>query len=84
MIRRLFPIARHFIDFAGNKAVVADGKVPQIRLIGDVQKVFNGPVPISIAKNPSIMFDFTLSSDVANNYKSMFSFGEITQYSAAQ
>ena len=72
------------LDFAGNKAVVADGKVPQIRLIGDVQKVFNGPVPISIAKNPSIMFDFTLSSDVANNYKSMFSFGEITQYSAAQ
>ncbi|MCF0054604.1 MbnP family protein [Dyadobacter sp. CY356] len=68
------------LDFAGNKAVVASGNVPQIRLVGDVQKVFNGPVPISIAKNPSIMFDFTLSSNAANNYKSMFSFGEITQY----
>lgn len=72
------------LDFAGNKAVVADGKTPQVRLIGDVQKVFNGPVPISIAKNPSIMFDFTLSSNAADNYKSMFSFGEITQNVAVQ
>lgn len=67
------------IDFAGNKATVQNNKVPQIRLIGDVQKVFSGPVPISVAEHPSIMFDFTLSSDVANNYKSMFSFGEIIQ-----
>ncbi|WP_159466727.1 MbnP family protein [Dyadobacter sp. 3J3] len=72
------------LDFGGNKAIVSSENVPQVRLIGDVQKVFNGPVPISIAKNPSIMFDFTLSSNAANNYKSMFSFGEITPNISAQ
>lgn len=72
------------LDFAGNKAVVQGSNVPQVRVIGDVQKIFDGPVPISVAAHPSIMFDFALSSDVANNYKSMFRFGEITQSSQAQ
>ena len=58
--------------------------VPQVRITADVLKVFNGPNPVSVAKNPSIMFDFTLSSGVANNYKSMFGFGEIKQNSLAK
>lgn len=72
------------INFAGDKAVVRGDSVPQVRLTADVLKVFNGPNPISVEKNPSIMFDFTLSSGVANNYKSMFGFGEIKQNSLAK
>lgn len=72
------------IDFAGNKAVVRGDSVPQVRLTADVLKVFNGPNPVSVARNPNIMFDFTLSSGVANNYKSMFGFGEIKQNSLAK
>ena len=72
------------IDFAGNKAVVRGDSVPQVRITADVLKVFNGPNPVSVVKNPSIMFDFTLSSGVANNYKSMFGFGEIKQNSLAK
>jgi len=72
------------LDFAGDKAVVRGDSVPEVRLTADVLKVFNGPNPVSIAKNPSIMFDFTLSSGVANNYKSMFGFGEIKQNSLAK
>ena len=72
------------IDFAGNNAVVRGDSVPQVRITADVLKVFNGPNPVSVAKNPSIMFDFTLSSGVANNYKSMFGFGEIKQNSLAK
>ena len=67
------------LDFAGNKARVQENSVPQVRVVADVLKIFDGPVPISMAAHPSIMFDFTLSSNVANNYKSMFGFGEITQ-----
>lgn len=65
------------VDFAGNKAVVGKDTIPEIGIIADVKKVFDGPVPLSIAKHPSVMFDFTLSSDVANNYKSMFRFDKI-------
>ena len=72
------------LDFAGNKAMVQENSIPQVRIIGDVLKIFDGPVPISVKANPSIMFDFTLSSNVANNYKSMFRLGEITQVNPAQ
>jgi hypothetical protein len=67
------------LDFAGNKAMVQENSIPQVRVVADVLKIFDGPVPISVKANPSIMFDFTLSSNVANNYKSMFRFGEISQ-----
>ncbi|MCF2443500.1 hypothetical protein L0657_05980 [Dyadobacter sp. CY345] len=72
------------INFAGEKAVVTGDSVPEVRLTADVLKVFNGPDPVSVEKNPGIMFDFTLSSGVANNYKSMFGFGEIKQNSLAK
>ncbi|MEO6685097.1 MAG: MbnP family protein, partial [Dyadobacter sp.] len=65
------------LDFAGNKAMVGKDTIPEIGIIADVKKVFDGPVPLSIAKQPSVMFDFTLSSNVANNYKNMFRFEKI-------
>lgn len=65
------------LDFAGNKVVVGKDTIPEIGITADVKKVFEGPVPLSIAKNPSVMFDFTLSSNVANNYKNMFRFDKI-------
>jgi hypothetical protein len=72
------------LDFEGSKARVQDGSIPQVRLVGDVQKVFSGPAPISIKEHPSIMFDFALSARAANNYKSMFSFGGVKQNSQVQ
>jgi len=69
------------IDFGTNKAVVRGDSVPELKLIADVEKVYNGAMPISFAKNPSIMTDPVLSAGVANNYKSMFSLGEIKQNS---
>jgi hypothetical protein len=72
------------IDFGGNKAVVKGDSIPQVKLYADVEKVYNGPNPISFDKNPSIMADPVLSVGVANNYKSMFSFGELKQNSQAK
>lgn len=47
------------------------GRNSNIHLLVDVLKAFNGPVTVSIAANPSVMFsDF--SKNVSNNYSSMF------------
>lgn len=72
------------VNFTGSKASVTDLDIPEIRIVADVQKIFNGPFQLSIAQNPSVMFDFTLSAAVADNYKSMFSFGEVKSVTVAQ
>lgn len=72
------------IDFGGSKAIVKGDSIPSVKLYADVEKVYNGPNPISFDKNPSIMADPVLSVGVANNYKSMFSFGELKQNSQAK
>ncbi|WP_229216738.1 MbnP family protein [Dyadobacter sp. 3J3] len=69
------------LDFAGNKAVVGKDTIPEIGIIADVKKVFDGPVPLSIEKHPSIMFDFIFSAEVANNYKNMFRIDKINSVS---
>lgn len=51
-------------------------EAPHIHIFADALKVFNGPVPVSIAANPMIMFS-PLSVDIANNYQNMFSIDHI-------
>jgi len=57
---------------AGGVAKVRTGREPNIHLMVDILKMFNGSTTVSIAANPTVMFgDF--SAKIAGNYVNMFS-----------
>jgi hypothetical protein len=64
------------VPFNGNVVKVDPSVKPQLRLKTDILKIFNGPTTLSIAQNPSVMFD-TFSTNLADNYASMFSYEQI-------
>jgi len=47
------------------------GRTPNIHLMADILKVFNGSTTLSIANNPTVMFS-DYSTIIANNYSSIF------------
>ncbi|MBO9659844.1 MAG: hypothetical protein J7527_13575, partial [Chitinophagaceae bacterium] len=47
------------------------GRTPNIHLMADILKVFNGPTSLSIAANPTVMFS-DYSTRVSANYSSIF------------
>ncbi len=64
------------VDFGGKKASVTSKLKPQVHLLADVLKIFNGSTQLSIAANPSVMFtDYT--KNVSGNYINMFSLDHI-------
>lgn len=64
------------LNFPGQKAIVTTSIVSNVLIQADIQKVFNGPVQLSIKKSPSLMFTDS-SKYVADNYAGMFHVKEI-------
>ena len=64
------------VSFNGDVVQVSANAKPQLRLNADVLKVFNGSTKLSIAQNPSVMFD-PYSTNIANNYAQMMSYDRI-------
>ncbi|GAB3020427.1 MbnP family protein [Spirosoma pulveris] len=64
------------LPFAGTAARVEAGSTPTIGLKTDALKIFNGPTKLSIAQNPSVMFEL-YSTNIADNYAQMFSYDRI-------
>ncbi|GAA4435198.1 hypothetical protein GCM10023091_11200 [Ravibacter arvi] len=62
------------LKFGDDKVVVTEEKTPEVHLMADVQKFFDGPgTQLSIANNWSVMgAQQTLSAMIANNYQQMF------------
>lgn len=56
---------------AGGVAKVRAGRQPNIHLMVDILKVFNGTNKASIAANPTVMFS-EFSGKIANNFSGMF------------
>ncbi len=50
---------------------VKTGLEPNLHLMVDILKLFNGPAQISIAATPMVLFD-PYSTTIANNYTAMF------------
>ncbi|TDE11580.1 MbnP family protein [Dyadobacter psychrotolerans] len=67
------------IDFAGQKATVSAEEIPEVHLLVDVLKIFDGPATrLSIAKYSSVMSQLPeKSQEIANNYSKMFSLDHI-------
>jgi hypothetical protein len=63
---------------AGAQAEVRKNKTeaPHMHIFADVLKLFNGPIPISIATHPQVTFE-PFSINIANNYQNMFSIDHI-------
>jgi hypothetical protein len=59
------------IPFKTDVANVQSGATPAVRLKTDVLAIFNGTTRLSIAQNPSVMFD-AYSTNIADNYAQMF------------
>ena len=66
------------LSTTGATAEVRKNKIeaPHMHILADALKVLNGPVPISIAANPMVMFS-PFSVNIADNYKSMFTIDHI-------
>ncbi len=64
------------LPFTGSVAQVESTSTPTVGLKTDALKIFNGPTKLSIAQNPSVMFDL-YSTNIADNYTQMFSFDRI-------
>jgi hypothetical protein len=62
--------------FGGKSATVGINATPQVHLIVDALKIFDGTTKVSIAANPTIM-TADYSKNIANNYMGMFSFDHI-------
>lgn len=58
------------LPFGSDAVEVAANRMPEVTLQTDVLKIFDGPVPLSIAKSPEIMVSPS-SKDVADNYANM-------------
>lgn len=56
---------------AGGVARVRQGRTSNVHLLVDILRVFNGPTPVSIAANPTVMFS-QYSTTLATNYAGMF------------
>lgn len=67
------------LSFGTLKATVATGDTPEVHLLVDVLKVFDGPATnVSIAKFSSVMSQLPLKSqEIANNYSQMFTVDHI-------
>jgi hypothetical protein len=67
------------VSFGESKASVSAGKTPEVHLLVDVLKIFDGPgARISIEANNSIMGGQPLKAqEVANNYVGMFTLDHI-------
>jgi hypothetical protein len=61
------------MTFGKDRALVRKTKTPEIHIVTDVLKVFDGSTKISIATNPSSHFT-AWSSNVANNYVNAFEY----------
>lgn len=61
------------LSFGRDVAKVRNKSMPQMHIIADVLKVFNGSTNISLAQNPTVMFS-PFSVNVANNYANMFEY----------
>ena len=64
------------LPFNGDRAAIAPTARPTLRLKTDVLKVLSGSTAVSIAQNPSVMFE-PFSSDIANNYVQMVSYDRL-------
>ncbi|QDK82059.1 hypothetical protein EXU85_27010 [Spirosoma sp. KCTC 42546] len=64
------------LPFTNSVATVQTGSTPSIRIATDVMKIFDGPTKLSIAQNPSVMFE-PFSTSIADNYVQMFSYDRV-------
>lgn len=64
------------VDFGGKKAIVTSELSPEVHLMADVLKIFNGSTQLSISKNTSVMFE-NYSKNIADNYVNMFNLDHI-------
>lgn len=64
------------VDFGGKKAIVTDKLSPEVHLMADILKVFDGSTKVSIAKNGMVMFT-DYSKFIADNYVNMFNLDHI-------
>ncbi|MCS6967058.1 MAG: hypothetical protein RMJ44_02640 [Cytophagales bacterium] len=72
-VRTINNIKKIELSFKRDVAKVRSKSTPQMHIIADVLKVFNGPNTISLAQNPTVMFS-PFSVNVANNYQHMFEY----------
>lgn len=64
------------VDFGGKKAIVTKDLSPEVHLMVDALKIFNGSTQVSIKANSSIMMtDYSLN--ISKNYSTMFSLDHI-------
>lgn len=61
------------LSFGRDVAKVRSNSTPQMHIIADVLKVFNGTTQVNLAQNATVMFS-PFSVNVANNYVSMFEY----------
>ncbi|AKD56758.1 MbnP family protein [Spirosoma radiotolerans] len=61
------------VPFKTDVANVQATMTPSVQLKTDVLALFNGSTKLSIAQNPSVMFD-AYSTNIADNYAQMFSY----------
>jgi len=64
------------VDFGGKRAIVTDKLTPEVHLMADILKVFDGSTKVSIAKNGMVMFT-DYSKFIADNYVNMFNLDHI-------
>lgn len=72
-VRTINNIKTITLSFGRDIAKVRNNSTPQMHIIGDVLKVFNGSTTISLAQNPTVMFS-PFSVNIANNYANMFEY----------
>lgn len=72
-VRTINNIKKIDLSFGRDVAKVRNKSTPQMHIIADVLKVFNGSTNISLAQNPTVMFS-PFSVNVANNYAAMFEY----------
>lgn len=60
------------VPFGNSAATVRPTVKPEVHLLVDVLKIFNGTANVSITSNPTVMFT-PYSTTIANNYRGMFS-----------
>lgn len=64
------------VFFDGTQLGITDGQTTQLTIKTDILKIFKGSTTVRFSENPTVMTsDF--SQKIADNYKNMFSFGNI-------
>jgi hypothetical protein len=64
------------IDFGSQKANVTKTLSPEIHIVADILKIFNGTTTLSIKANTSVMY-LPISKNIADNYMNMFSLDQV-------